>query len=97
MAEARTFHQLGDRPLVVLTAAAPMPPADLAKMKMTEAKGRLYEARWIEMQKEEASWSTRGHQQLVQSSHYIQFEQPATVIAAVRAVVETVRNNNNSH
>jgi pimeloyl-ACP methyl ester carboxylesterase len=97
MTEAGTFRQLGDRPLIVLTAAAPIPTTDLTAMKMTEAQGHQYQALWLEMQKDEASWSTRGRQQSVQSGHYIQFEQPATVIAAVRSVIDAVRNDNGSH
>ena len=97
MTDAGMSRQLGDRPLAVLTAAAPMPATDLTAMKMTEAQGRQYKALWMEMQKDEASWSTLGRQQSVQSGHYIQFEQPATVIAAVQSVIDAVRNDNGSH
>lgn len=97
MAEARSSRTLGDRPMIVLTAAAPMSAADRTTMKMTEAQSREYQSRWLEMQKEEASWSSRGSQQSIQSSHYIQFEQPAAVISAVRTVVANVRNNGGSH
>ncbi|HEX9129805.1 MAG TPA: alpha/beta hydrolase, partial [Gemmatimonadaceae bacterium] len=39
LSEAGTLRQLGDRPLFVLTATKPMPPTDLAQMKMTSAQG----------------------------------------------------------
>jgi pimeloyl-ACP methyl ester carboxylesterase len=91
LAEAGTFRQLGSRPIFVLTATAPMAKADLAAMKMTAAQGQEYQARWLQMQNEEASWSTRSRHQSVESGHYIQFEQPAIVIAAIRSVVDSVR------
>jgi len=49
-------------------------------------------AKWMQMQNEEASWSSRSQHQLVpESGHYIQFEKPAVVIAAVRSVIDSVR------
>jgi pimeloyl-ACP methyl ester carboxylesterase len=92
LAEAGTLRQLGDRPLFVLTATKPMAAADRKSMKMSEAQAAEYEARWVQMQNEEASWSSRSQHQLVpESGHYIQFEKPAVVIAAVRSVVDSVR------
>ena len=92
LAEAGTFRQLGDRPLFVLTATKPITAEDRASMNMTAAQATEYEARWVQLQNEEASWSTRSQHQLVsESGHYIQFEKPAVVIAAVRSVVDSVR------
>ena len=91
LAEAATFRQLGDRPLFVLTATAPMSKADIATMKMTAAQGQQYQARWLEMQNDEASWSSCSQHQSVDSGHYIQFEQPPIVIAAVRSIIDSVR------
>ncbi len=92
LAEAGTLRQLGDRPLFVLTATKPMAATDRKSMKMSEAQATEYEARWVQMQNEEASWSSRSQHQLVpESGHYIQFEKPAVVIAAVRSVVDSVR------
>jgi pimeloyl-ACP methyl ester carboxylesterase len=93
LAEAGTFRQLGNRPLFVLTAAAPMSKADLAAMKMTPAQGQQYQARWVEMQNDEASWSSCSQHQSVDSGHYIQFERPQVVIAAVRSVIDSVRRS----
>jgi pimeloyl-ACP methyl ester carboxylesterase len=94
LSEAGTLRQLGDRPLFVLTATEPMPKADLAMMKMTAAQGVEYQARWVQMQNEEASWSSRSQHRLVpESSHYIQFDRPAIVTAAVRSVIDSVRKN----
>ena len=92
LAEAGTFKQLGTRPVFVLTATAPMPKADLAMMKMTGTQGKEYAARWLQMQNEIASWSSRSQHEVVpNSSHYIQFDQPAIVTRAIRSVVDSVR------
>ena len=92
LAEAGTFRQLGDRPLFVLTAAKPMSKEDMTQMKMNTTQATEYQARWTQMQNEEAAWSSRSQHQLVpESGHYIQFEKPAVVIAAVRSVIDSVR------
>ncbi|HJP85696.1 MAG TPA: alpha/beta hydrolase [Gemmatimonadaceae bacterium] len=92
LAEAGTLRSLGDRPLFVLSATKPKPASDLADMRMTAAQGAEYQARWVQMHNEEASWSSRSQHQLVpESGHYIQFEKPAVVIAAVRSVIDSVR------
>jgi pimeloyl-ACP methyl ester carboxylesterase len=96
LAEAGTSRKLGDRPIFVLTATAPMSKADLAQMKMTAAQGAEYQARWLTMQNDEASWSTRSQHQSIDSGHYIQFEHPSLVIAAVRSVIDSVRSNQKS-
>jgi pimeloyl-ACP methyl ester carboxylesterase len=94
LAEAGTFRTLGDRPLFVLTSTKPMSDSDRVSMKMSPTQSAQYEANWVQMQNEEASWSTRSQHQLVpESGHYIQFEQPNIVIAAVRAVIDSVRAN----
>jgi pimeloyl-ACP methyl ester carboxylesterase len=92
LAEAGSFRQLGNRPLFVLTATAPMSKADLATMKMTAAQGQQYQARWLEMQNDEASWSSCSQHQSLDSGHYIQFEKPQVVISAVRSVINSVRS-----
>ena len=92
LAEAGSFRQLGNRPLFVLTAMAPMSKSDLAMMKMTPAQGQQYKARWLELHNDEASWSSCSQRQSVDSGHYIQFEKPQVVIAAVRSVINSVRS-----
>ena len=92
LAEAGTIRQLGDRPLFVLTAAAPKSADDLAAMKMTAAQGKRWTEIWVALQDDEASWSSRSqHQVLPDAHHYIQFERPDAVIRAVRSVVDSVR------
>jgi pimeloyl-ACP methyl ester carboxylesterase len=91
-AEAGTFRQLGDRPLVVLTAMAPLPDQVLTQMKMTRETANAFQQLWKTMHDEEASWSTRSRHELVtDATHYIQFDRPDVVIGAVRAVVDSVR------
>lgn len=92
LAEAGSFRQLGNRPLFVLTAMAPMSKENLAMMKMTAAQGQQYKARWLELHNDEASWSSCSQHQTVDSDHYIQFENPQVVIAAVRSVINSVRS-----
>jgi pimeloyl-ACP methyl ester carboxylesterase len=92
LAEAGTFRTLGDRPLFVLTGTAPLTKEDLAMMKLTPEKGRLYQDAWKDMQAEEASWSSRGQHELVtDASHYVQFDRPDVVARAIRSVVDSVR------
>jgi pimeloyl-ACP methyl ester carboxylesterase len=90
--EAGTFRSLGDRPLVVLTAAAPFQAADLATLGLTTEQGQRLQAVWFELHDDEATWSSHGrHVRLEDAHHYVQFERPDAVIDAVRAVVESVR------
>lgn len=91
-AEAGTFRNLGDRPLVVLTALKPFPPEALAELKWSEEQARLAQDAWKQMHDEEATWSSNSRHQVVpDASHYIQFDRPDIVIAAVQLVVESVR------
>jgi pimeloyl-ACP methyl ester carboxylesterase len=44
------------------------------------------------MQDEEAAWSSRSqHQVIPDAAHYLQFDRPDAVIAAVQSVITTVR------
>ena len=90
--DAGALRSLGERPLVVLTAAAPMQSADLAALKLTSEQGQRLQAVWFELHDEETSWSSHGRQvRLSDSHHYIQFERPDAVIDAVREVVNDIR------
>jgi pimeloyl-ACP methyl ester carboxylesterase len=89
---AGQYRRLGDRPLVVLTRTATAPPAALKAMQLSTDQGRRLDAEWRAMQDDEATWSTHARHQVVpDASHYIQFDQPQVVIAAVRDVVGQVR------
>jgi hypothetical protein len=91
-AEAGTFRSLGDRPLVVLTAAAPIASEDLAALKLTKEQGQRLQAAWFDLHDDEASWSSRSrHVRVSDAHHYIQFDRPDIVIEQVREIVTDVR------
>jgi pimeloyl-ACP methyl ester carboxylesterase len=93
-AALRPASHLGNRPLVVLTAAAPKPAAELAAMDLTAEQGRRREAEWLALQDEEAGWSTNSRHEVIRdASHYIQFDRPDLVVRAVRDVVHAVRSS----
>ena len=85
-------HTLGDRPLVVLTGAAAMDSATLAREGVTQAEGTRMRVAWAKLQDDETTWSSDGRHVMVRdASHYVQFDRPDVVIAAVRDVVTRVR------
>ena len=90
---AGQYRQLGDRPLVVLTAMAPVPDNVLKSAGMTPDQGDRMRAAWKVLHDEEATWSTHSRHELVpDATHYIQLDRPDVVIKAVREVVGAVRN-----
>jgi len=92
LAEAGQTRQLGQRPLIVLTAARPDSPEDLKEIGWTRAQSQRFAAALKDLHDDEASWSTRGRNELVpDSTHYIQFERPDIVISAIRVVISEVR------
>jgi pimeloyl-ACP methyl ester carboxylesterase len=87
--DTRDSGNLGDKPLIVLTAervqAVPdVPPQDLA----------AFQKIWIkELQPSLARLSTRGRQVMVpESDHLIPFEQPQAVVSAIREVWEAAKS-----
>lgn len=90
--EAGTFRELEDRPLVVLSAMKPYPPEFLAELGWSEEQDRKIHGVIKQLHDEQAAWSSNSRHQLVNdASHYIQFDRPDIVIAAVQSVVESVR------
>ena len=83
-AQARAAGNLGDRPLIVLTAGKPYEPDPL----LTKADMDRQYNMWINvLQVEEAHLSTRGRQIVVPDcDHMIPFERPDAVISAIREV-----------
>ncbi|HEX8393396.1 MAG TPA: alpha/beta hydrolase [Longimicrobium sp.] len=81
---ADASRALGDRPLIVLTAITALPGESAEQ----EAK-RL--AAWKRLGADQASWSSRGRQQVVDATHYIHFNRPDVVVDAVRDLVRTIR------
>jgi pimeloyl-ACP methyl ester carboxylesterase len=94
LAAAGQLRELGDRPIVVLTATKPYPAATLKAMQMTTEQGTQIQAAWKDLHNEEAAWSHHSRHELVaDATHYIQFDRPDVVIAAVREVVTDVRSS----
>jgi pimeloyl-ACP methyl ester carboxylesterase len=92
-AAAGRLRDLADRPLVVLTAGKPIPPDALKSLQLTVEQGRQIQTVWKGLHDEEASWSHHSRHEVVpDSTHYIQFDRPDVVIAAVREVVGDVRS-----
>ena len=84
-AEITSSHDLGSRPVIVLSGGKIDFPRD------AERDRRVHED-WIQMHIEEASWSSRGRHEVVASAgHRIQFDDPAAVVSATRTVVESLR------
>jgi pimeloyl-ACP methyl ester carboxylesterase len=90
---AGKHRRLADRPLVVLTAMAELPPAVLKGVGMTRAQGVRFQAEWKTLHDDEATWSSHSRHEVVpDATHYIQLDRPDVVIKAVREVVDAVRN-----
>jgi pimeloyl-ACP methyl ester carboxylesterase len=93
LAAAGQLRQLGDRPIVVLTATKPLPEAVLKGVQMTPEQGQRMQAAWKLLHDDEASWSHHSRHELVpEATHYIQFDKPDVVIAAVKEVVGDLRS-----
>jgi pimeloyl-ACP methyl ester carboxylesterase len=91
---AGNFRNLGDRPLVVLTATRKLSPDELQAAGMTQAQEIEMQTLWNQLQADLATWSTRSRHEIVpDASHAIQFDRPDVVIKAVREVVSNVRQN----
>jgi pimeloyl-ACP methyl ester carboxylesterase len=82
--QVRSAGNLGDRPLIVLTAGKPYDPDPLLSKEESARQNDM----WINvLQAEEARLSTRGKQVVVRDSgHMIPFERPAAVVSAIREV-----------
>ena len=88
-AQARAAGNLGDRPLIVLTAGKPYDPDPLLTREEMDRQNNI----WINvLQVEEAHLSTRAKQIVVpDSGHIIPSERPDAVIAAIHEVWSAVR------
>jgi pimeloyl-ACP methyl ester carboxylesterase len=89
---AGNFRKLGDRPLVVLTAAQKLSSNELQTAGISLEEETQKQALWMPLQADLATWSIRSRHEIVpDASHYIQFDRPDIVIKAVREVVMDVR------
>ena len=90
--EAGTFRELGNRPIAVLTAMAPLPEQMRENLKWSSAQAQAFQEAWKLMQDDMATWSSQSqHQLIADAGHYLQFDRPEVVIAAVQSVVAAVR------
>jgi pimeloyl-ACP methyl ester carboxylesterase len=92
--QVRAAGNLGDRPLIVLTAGKGMSSAEFpAALGVTQQDIEAVHRVWTdELQVEQMHLSTRGKRTIVSdSAHNIQFERPDAVTAAIREVWEAVR------
>jgi len=90
--EVRRTGNLGDRPLVVLTAGKDLDTKDLPKGVSVEEM-RTFRKTWInDLQVRQARLSTRGKQIVVpDSTHMIPIERPDAVVNAIREVCDSVK------
>jgi pimeloyl-ACP methyl ester carboxylesterase len=85
--QAGEAQTLGARPLVVLTAGVDGLPPDVS-----EETRAAFGAAKLAMQQELAALSTNSDHRVVHDArHYIQFDDPAAVIAAIEDLVAAVR------
>ncbi|HET9160836.1 MAG TPA: alpha/beta hydrolase [Caulobacteraceae bacterium] len=83
--QAGAYRNLGERPVIVLSRGKA--PAD-----MPRAQAQVWERIWPDLQRDMASWSSRGTQRTIAGSgHYIPNDAPQAVIDAIREVVDEVR------
>ena len=85
--EVRSAGNLGDKPLVVLTAGKNVPPSQLPP-GISVKDFDDFRAIWVnELQVKESQLSTRGKRIMVpDSDHMIPFERPDTIVDALREV-----------
>lgn len=90
--EVRQAGNLGDRPLVVLTAGKELEAKDLPKGVSVEEM-REFRKTWInDLQVRQAKLSTRGKQIVVpDSTHMIPMERPDTVVNAIHEVCDALK------
>ncbi len=87
-AEAATVHDLGSRPVYVLSGMKPSPE----RLGLTPEQEKVRLEWWRQMQNELAALSTVSqHYEDVNSDHYVQDGDPDQVVAAVRWTVDKVR------
>jgi pimeloyl-ACP methyl ester carboxylesterase len=91
--QVKAAGNLGNRPLIVLTAGKPYDPDPLLTNEQMERQNRL----WInDLQAGLARLSTHGRQIVVpDSGHMIPLEQPDAVVSSIREVWSAVRNSLN--
>ena len=91
--QVRRAGSLGDLPLVVITATGPVWWPDMPG----QVNQTRFRKMWLELQQELTKLSSASRQVFAdQSSHFIQFDQPALVIDAIRQMVASTRQKSTS-
>lgn len=92
--QAGKLRQLDHRPSIVLTALRPYSDAELKSIRISAERGKHVQALWIELQAEQARWSSRGEHRLVPGAgHNNQLDAPSEVINATLRVVDLARKD----
>jgi len=93
--EVRAAGNLGDKPVVVLTAGKSVDPKQLPEGLSTKDFDDFRQI-WVnELQVKEAQLSTRGKRIMVpDSDHMIPFERPDAIVAAIREVFTSANAGN---
>jgi pimeloyl-ACP methyl ester carboxylesterase len=93
LSEAGKTRNLGERPVIVLTESPEESPERLRTLGWTPEQAQCFFQALNALHDDEAAWSSHGRNEVVpQTSHYIQFDRPDRVVAAVSEVVSDVRN-----
>lgn len=94
LTQAGAARNLDGRPVVILTAMAPFTAEARQALGINDDQATRIKAIWRDLHAEVAGWSSRGWQEEVSDAdHYIQFDRPDRVVAAVNAVVTQVRRD----
>lgn len=94
--QAGATRNLGRRPMVVLTAMAPFTAEAKQALGINDEQAKRIKGIWRDLHAEVAGWSSQGRQEeVVDADHYIQFDRPERVVAAVKSVVSQARRNLN--
>ena len=90
---ANSARELGSRPFTVLGATRIMSAAERRQARLNESQAQEMLTLRHDMLAEMAGWSTSGEYVAVpDAGHYIQFDQPEAVIAAIRKMVVNLRS-----
>ncbi len=91
--QVRHTSSLGDLPLVVVTASGPVWWPDMPG----QVNPVKFKKMWLDLQQDLMKLSADSRQVLAdQSGHFIQFDQPAIVIDAIRQVITATRQTSKS-
>jgi len=94
LAEAGSYRDFGDKPLVVVAAISDfnkIPDSELELYGLSRALIPELINRQVAMHQEQAAWSSNSKLNLLYDTpHYVQFEKPQVVINAILSVIKDV-------